>query len=267
MRLIWNKNKLQTLNLEDYEVACNSLFLGNGLFETTRFGNGRIYFLIEHLDRLKFSIKTIYKIDLQIDIVRLKSSLNELEITELSRLKIIWVPSLITNLIIEIIPFKDNLTPKKLLSDDFFTVSNNPYRSLKKISYFSNLMLNKRAQELYFDDYLIKDVSGNILETTIANIFFIEDTQSGLRVLTPYDNNILKGTIRQKIIDNLYEELKIPVIVKNITMNELSNFCGCFITNSLRFIIEIISINNIFFTTPLNCKLLIANIYKMLKSK
>lgn len=78
-----------------------------------------------------------------------------------------------------------------------------------------------------YTDSLMLDYRGYIAEATAANIFFLKDGA----LHTPKPDCFLNGITRQTVI-SLAEKKNIPVIERHITLDELPNFEGCFVTGT-----------------------------------
>jgi branched-chain amino acid aminotransferase len=88
----------------------------------------------------------------------------------------------------------------------------------------------KIATERGKDDALILNTRGNIIETTVANIFWIEkDT-----IYTPpLSEGCVAGVMRRFLLEKLREK-NIPVVEKPLTNELLAQADGLFSTNALR---------------------------------
>lgn len=97
----------------------------------------------------------------------------------------------------------------------------------------------KQAKENKWNDGLICNTAGNIIESTIANLFWIKNGQ----VYTPpLSEGCIAGVMRRYITD------KIPVTEKTLSLQQLSDANEVFLTNSVRRIKWVQTINNIKYT-------------------
>ena len=97
----------------------------------------------------------------------------------------------------------------------------------------------KQAKENKWNDALICNTAGNIIESTIANIFWIKNGQ----VYTPpLSEGCIAGVMRRYITD------KIQVTEKTLSLQQLSDANEVFLTNSVRRIKWVQTINNIKYT-------------------
>ena len=84
------------------------------------------------------------------------------------------------------------------------------------------------AESKGFTDSLMLDHEGNIAEATGANIFFKD--KNGI-LHTPIPDSFLDGITRRTVID-IAKSKNIKVIERKITLDELKNFSGCFLTGT-----------------------------------
>ena len=84
------------------------------------------------------------------------------------------------------------------------------------------------AEKQGFTDSLMMDHEGNIAEATGANIFF-KDKNNDLH--TPIPDSFLDGITRRTVIE-IAKSKNIKVYERKISLNELSNFVGCFLTGT-----------------------------------
>tara|TARA_E500000331_G_C17177114_1_gene678815 strand:+ start:30 stop:911 length:882 start_codon:yes stop_codon:yes gene_type:complete len=84
------------------------------------------------------------------------------------------------------------------------------------------------AEQQGYNDSLMLDHEGNIAEATGANIFFKNKDGS---LHTPIPDSFLDGITRRTVI-GIAKSKNIKVYERKITINELSNFVGCFLTGT-----------------------------------
>ncbi len=90
------------------------------------------------------------------------------------------------------------------------------------------------------DDALLQTVEGYISETTIANIFWVNNDT----VFTPSEEcDILPGITRNILCNIIQQELDISVVKGAFRPNELQNAKAAWICNSVREIVEIRSLD------------------------
>ena len=92
--------------------------------------------------------------------------------------------------------------------------------------YVNSILASQEAKSKGFDEALLSDMNDFIAEGPGANVFFEKDGT----LYTPAGGNILTGITRATVLE-LCEDLNIPVVEKQCTMEELKNadaafFCG-----------------------------------------
>ncbi|MEK9657196.1 MAG: aminotransferase class IV [bacterium] len=108
-----------------------------------------------------------------------------------------------------------------------------PLDCLKTMAWMKN-WLELRFSEEDYDDVLLYDADNYILETALANLFFIK----GQQVITPKSNCVLTGVTRQFLLNN-QDKLNIEIILRPVTLSELNDFDEIFLTNALRGVVSI----------------------------
>ena len=239
---IWKNNKLEHFEQSRQFIDFQ---LGRGVFETILVSQKVGLILWDgHVERFKKGANFLGG-QVKCDFDGLKKILREkLSEHEFYRLKLIYLPSC-ENVLVDYSPFKMENKNWSLFFDNNLYRGNSPHYKVKSISYLENLHLNSIARARGFDDYLITDKDGNILETTIANIFFVNS--NGI-IETPAlkNNSLLNGTIRNYLIKNI-NKTNYSIIEKNINKSDLPGYNEVFISNSLRILQTVKKINNINF--------------------
>ena len=100
----------------------------------------------------------------------------------------------------------------------------------KSLNYGENIWALKAAKNEGYDDCLFTNEFGNITESSLANLFIIED---GALITSPFSDGLLPGIIRSKIFDYF--------IVKQeaITPERILKCEGAFLTNSVVGVIRV----------------------------
>jgi branched-chain amino acid aminotransferase len=96
-------------------------------------------------------------------------------------------------------------------------------------TYVNSYLVRQAAKQAGFDDGLMTNREGKILEASAANLFFL-DADS---IITPStDPDIFPGITRLTIID-LAKSLGIEVIERDIKVHEVLNYEGAFLASTL----------------------------------
>lgn len=94
----------------------------------------------------------------------------------------------------------------------------------KSLNYGDCMISMRLAKSAGFDDCLLSNESGNLTESSIANLFIIEDDKL---ITPPLSDGLLPGVIRNEIISSC------QVDQESITVQRLLKSQGAFLTNSL----------------------------------
>lgn len=108
--------------------------------------------------------------------------------------------------------------------------SNDSLANLKSTNAQIYAAAARMAQEHKWNDALIVNHRGHIIESTIANIFWF---RNGELFTPPLTEGCVAGTQRQYLLDHL-PTLQLPVSLKALTTEELLGADEIFLTNAIR---------------------------------
>ena len=100
--------------------------------------------------------------------------------------------------------------------------------------------LREKAAEKGNFDCLLTDADGEILETTIGNLFVWDGKQFAI---PPVDSNRLRGIMEKAVVRNLKKK-GFSVTEKGMRLKELSSGKGVFMTNSLIGVLPVTAIGD-----------------------
>ena len=107
--------------------------------------------------------------------------------------------------------------------------------NLKSCNALIYAMAARQAKENKWNDALICNITGNIIESTIANIFWI---QNEVVYTPPLSDGCVAGVMRRHIIE------RIPVKEKSLSAHELLQADEVFLTNSIKMVRWVSSMDN-----------------------
>ncbi len=222
-----------------------SLHYGYGVFEGIRSyktagGETKIFKAFEHYERLKQSALAVnlpYEFDNE---VLINATYELLELNDLQDAYIrplIYAPanmSFVKNttsfIVIEVWEMQPFLGDKllKVMTSSFQRPNPKGFKIHAKATghYVNSLLASQEAKGHGYDEALLLDMNDYIAEGPGANMFFEKDSI----LFTPSTGNILPGITRATVFE-LGELLRIPVIEKKCTLEELKSadaafFCG-----------------------------------------
>ncbi|NTW71617.1 MAG: 4-amino-4-deoxychorismate lyase [Eubacteriaceae bacterium] len=225
------------------------LMYGAGLFETLKYEGERIYFLSEHMERLRGSAGKLNMV--------LKYSDNEIErfLKDMISFHEVQGGVLKINLIkdidedILVISRRENTYVPEIYHRGFNLCVSDYRRNqhslligMKTDNYLENILEFRKAKCQGFDEVIFLNTKDKIAECSLSNIFFIKDG----RLKTPsVDCGILKGIMRDKILD-LATKFGIMVDEGEFEIEELFHADEIFISNSVMEIMPVLRIRDRF---------------------
>ena len=233
----WEKASKSKVPLNDA-----GFLLGDGLFETVRFENKKLFQPEKHLNRMHTSLKHIH-LNLESsdsEIISLLTNIikkNELE-AGLLRLMVTrgnvegppWKYTGSASVYINIRP----LSPEPILPVKVVYYPEKKYPiirytpAIKSLNYMGNMLAKKDAEEDDAFEPVFYNGDGFITECAIRNIFFIQDK----KLLTPsIELGVLPGVMRDTII-SIAKEINITVKEANISIESINEMDEAFISST-----------------------------------
>ena len=226
------------------KVSANDagFLLGDGLFETIRFQNRKLFLIDKHLSRLKLGlkaikIKTIYSDSELIEILKELIIKNEMD-NGLIRLMITrgilegepWKFNGPTCLYVTIRPITYvNSSPVKIVyfnESEYPIIRFNP--ALKSMNYIGNMLAKKDAEKFGAYEPVFINNEGYITECAIRNIFYIKNNS----LITPDEKlGILPGVTRDLIIKT-GNKLGMNIVKTKILKKDINSMDEAFISSS-----------------------------------
>lgn len=222
---------------------------GYGLFETMLVEDGTISLWNYHSQRLFHSIETLaIHIPKLLTPAMLHSEIlktvkkNKLEKLCRARLQVFAGngglyerDSINAGFVIECFPLEADIY-KLNTSGLHLGIATGLYKSCDQLSNLKSsnaliyAMAAKQAQQNQWNDALILNTHGHIIESTIANIFWIKDQVVHTPLLT---EGCVAGVMRRFILEKLTDK-NIPIVESVFTNNALLGANNIFLTNAIR---------------------------------
>ena len=234
---------------------------GDGLFETLRASNGKIFHIKQHIDRLFDSLQQVL---IELPMTRLeltkvvketlarnkyKNAIIRLMVTRGDTESNIQIDSKIhPTVVINIRPFTPlpKVAYKKgirvMLFQERANLVNGLSLRLKSCNYLSNILIKELSDRKTFSEGVVVDPDFGVTEGTTSNIFIVEQGQLRTPPLSPY---VLAGITRQVVLE-IARDNKIPFTEEKITADELIYADEVFITNSCIEIVPVTQVNSNF---------------------
>ena len=221
----------------------DSAFLyGDGLFETIRFQNKKLFSINKHIERLRNGLSTmelkydktnqeiIELLEKTIQLNSINDGLLRLMITRGTIEGPIWEYEGKPNTYISISQLiqKPN-NPVKIIfvnEKDYPIIRFNP--AIKSMNYIGNMKAKKDAMKQGAFEPVFYNHNNIVTECAIRNIFFIKSNE----LFTPsLDLGVLPGVMRDTILE-IAKKQKLKIHETHISMNEINNFDEAFISSS-----------------------------------
>ncbi|WP_350431054.1 aminodeoxychorismate lyase [Shewanella sp. H8] len=115
---------------------------------------------------------------------------------------------------------------------------------IKHLNRLEQVLIKSQPLPSHHQDWLVFDCDGNVIESSIANIFIVKNDQ----VLTPAITHAgVSGVMRETLIDTLLSH-DIAVMATQLTFGDIQAADHIFITNSLFGIIDVTAIDDFQFS-------------------
>ena len=258
--LIYIDGKYYKRNKAKISVFDSSSMLGDGVWDSLRFHNGKFLFLKEHLNRL-FKDAKLISIKLHFNRNELTKILNKT--VKINKMKTDGHLRIIVSRGLKSTPYQSPKVtiskPTLIIIPEFKKPDKNLYiKGLKLVTVntirgphnVQNPQINSlsklncilaciEAQKKGADEALMFDVNGNIATNNSTHFFYIKNKI----VFTSTGKYCVTGITRQKIIE-ICKKNKIKIYQKNFKLNQVLKADEAFVTGSFGGIIPVKSINS-----------------------
>ena len=238
-------------------VFDHGFLYGDGVFEGIRAYNGRVFKLMEHLDRLYDSAKAI---DLEIPISKEEFANIILETLRKNKLKDAYIRPIVSRGIGDL-----GLDPKKcgkpsiiVITREWGKLYGDLYEkglvaitvatrrnaidalppNIKSLNYLNNILAKIEANAKGGDEAIFLDHNGYVSEGSGDNVFIVKN---GVIATPPIINN-LRGITRAVVIE-IIQKLEIPFQETNIGLYDLYTADEIFVTGTAAEIAPIVAID------------------------
>jgi branched-chain amino acid aminotransferase len=229
--LLWLDGKIVPREQFYIDPSDQGLLFGRGLWECTRTFGGVPWLWSLHLDRL---LRTAALLEIEVVPERLPDSkqvnafvraLTAMEVVvrlnvtagRPGKAGIVWMTAVLPPAPMSSIRLQSCRSP---------VPKGQPYLSWKTFQYGSRLSAGKQARQAGFDNALLLDMEGNLLEAAHANIFV--RLRDGWATPAAAGEGLLPGTVRQ----HLLEKAPLPIREQTIPYALLSEAHETFLSNS-----------------------------------
>jgi branched-subunit amino acid aminotransferase/4-amino-4-deoxychorismate lyase len=234
-----------------------SYLYGEGLFETMKASQGFIPFLPEHLHRLFRGLDLLrMPIDLSASKLefslyqtlhhnRLKDAYLRLTLSRQNKETGTFEPGDAVNLLV--VAKALDKAPKKIYTDgagakviEDFRISPDPLCQVKSTNYLRNLLAQRMAKEGGFDEALLLNSAGNLVEAATANLFIFDGDKF---VTPPLSEGALPGVTRRIILE-LLEKNYLGFEERPLKVSDLLTAPEAFLTSALKEVMPLTRVND-----------------------
>ncbi|WP_298769988.1 aminodeoxychorismate lyase [uncultured Shewanella sp.] len=233
------------------------LAYGDGLFATMRVSHHEIQFLAAHLQRLSQGAKRLgfdwqASQTLQERLAQQAASLGQgcikLLLTRGCGGRGYAAPTQIQiTEVMSVHPIPDHYKRWQqqgisLVSSDVVLSRQPRLAGIKHCNRLEQILIKSTPVPLGFDDYLVLDEQGLVIESSMANLFFMDNHQV---IYTPaLSHSGVAGMMREQVMHAVLA-LGFSVNVTPIPMSQLNDFSSAFVTNSLLGVVDVVRINDV----------------------
>ena len=239
-------------------VFDHGLLYGDGVFEGIRAYNGRVFKLMEHVDRLFCSAKAIL---LQVPMTRAEMTAAIRETCRRNRVRDGYIRLVVTRGAgtlglnpnrckkpsVIIIAGKIQLYPEELYAKGMEIITVPTTRNLhsalnpaiKSLNYLNNILAKIEANNAGCEEAILLNAEGFVAECTGDNLFLV---RNGQLFTPPLSAGTLYGITRGVVIDLARDE-GLAVTEPNLTRYDVFNADECFLTGTGAELIPVVKVD------------------------
>jgi len=254
--------KLVPVEKATVSVFDRGFLYGDGVYETLRVIDGQPLLLFQHLGRLEHGLDTLrMKLDLELDdFSRLVKEVIAANVVDDGVLRIQVTrgtgergfapigegrPTVVlsTHPVPELAKNEDGL---RLMTSTQVVRAHDPLSTIKSCNKLPYILAAREAARYQMDDALLMNREGEVTETTVSNIFWIDE---GIVCTPPISVGCLAGVTRAHVL-KLCERLNMTAAEAITTPKLLLQTEGIFVTNSVHGIRPVIWLDGEELTIP-----------------
>lgn len=249
LSLVWLNNEVLPAEQARISVLDRGFNLGDGLFETMRAYEGRIFRLREHLERLGRSAE---RIGLPLPSYLAEGARETLVANGLREAAVrLTVSRGIAPPGLEppdrpeptcVITARPAPAPPASLRAGTASGRLNehaPTAGLKWLGYLDSILALAEARSAGYDDALVLDTAGHLAEGTASNLFVVA---RGVLRTPPLACGVLPGITRAAVIE-IASELELPVVETILEPTILGTADEAFLTSSIREVVPLVAVD------------------------
>lgn len=239
-------------------VYDHGLLYGDGVFEGIRSYSGRVFRLVQHLDRLYASAEAI---DLKIPLSKEEMKEAVLKTLRANKLRNAYIRLVATRGIgdlgldprkcpkptIFIITDKIELYPEEFYRNGLEVIVTKTKRNIKEalnpeiksLNYLNNILARIEVNKAGMAEGIMTNVEGYVAEATADNIFIVRNKEV---ITPPTEMGALRGITRDVVLE-ITESLRIKASELPFTIKELYEVDECFLTGTAAEVIPVVKVD------------------------
>lgn len=257
MQVAFLNGKFVPLKNAKVSILDRGFLYGDGVFETMRSYDERVFQLERHIDRLLISLKILR---IKIPYTKNKLCLLVNKALRLNKLNNAYIKLLATRgitpggidipkttkstLAIYTSPLRKipESIYKKGIEINFACVDKNEKSfivRIKSLNYLDNILARAEVRDGGFDEAVFVNAKGNVTETTTSNIFMVKRSTV---ITPPLRAGLLPGITRQVVIEIIKKYFRNKICERNIKPDDLFIADEIFLTNSILEIVPVVKL-------------------------
>ncbi len=239
-------------------VYDHGLLYGDGVFEGIRSYSGRVFRLVQHLDRLYASAEAIA---LKIPLAKEEMKEAVLKTLRANKLRDAYIRLVVTRGIgdlgldprkcpkptVFIITDKIKLYPEKFYRNGLKVIVTKTKRNIrealnpeiKSLNYLNNILARIEVNKAGSQEGIMTNADGFVAEATADNIFIVKKKEV---ITPPTETGALKGITRDIVLE-LAKSLGIKASELPFTVKELYEADECFLTGTAAEVISVVKVD------------------------
>jgi branched-chain amino acid aminotransferase len=253
MSHVWLNDSLAAEEEARVSTADRGFTLGDGIFETMRVTNGKVFRLSAHLERLRRSATRIgvpcpdsleHAIAVTLAANSVKEGALRLTLTRGESDRGLRIPAGITpTLVIRIDTFmRDERADREGVRASLLTARLNEHAAsagIKHLGYLEAILAQREAAAAGVEEALLLDTAGHLTEAAAANLFLVVD--SGL-LTPPLECGVLPGITRAAVLE-IASRTGLPWKSEPLLPDALMHAQEAFLTSSLRGLTPLVAVD------------------------
>ncbi|MCK4649000.1 branched-chain-amino-acid transaminase [bacterium] len=240
-------------------VYDHGLLYGDGVFEGIRSYSGKVFRLVQHLDRLYASAQAIA---LKVPLSKEEMGEAVLKTLRANKLRDAYIRLVVTRGIgdlgldprkcpkptVFIITDKIKLYPEEFYKNGLEVIVTKTKRNIrealnpgiKSLNYLNNILARIEVNRANMAEGIMTNIEGYVAEATADNVFIVRNKEV---ITPPIETGALRGITRDAVLE-IAETLEIKAHELPFTVKELYKADECFLTGTAAEVISVVKVDD-----------------------